>query len=155
MCVSPNSGTRSGSYAAHGVRTSVRCQGGGGVTAPAPMAVSRRSPESFHMWCSSMKERGGAFEAPECRGRTHDVDRNQAQPRRGVAQTREQGSGDEQGRHEGELTELDADIEREQRERDLTVGQPDLAQRARESETVQEAERHGHEPGHPAEERAA
>ena len=53
--------------------------------------------------------------------------------------------GDEQ-----QLADLDADVEEQQRERDVPFGQADLAQRAGKAEAVQEAERERDEPRRPA-----
>ena len=53
------------------------------------------------------------------------------------------------GRHEGELPELDAKVEEQQRQRDRVLRQPDLRERAGEAEAVQQTEGEGHDPGQP------
>ena len=47
---------------------------------------------------------------------------------------------------EAELTEFDADVEEEQRERDGVLRETDFAQRAGEAESVQQAEYEGNDP---------
>ena len=49
-------------------------------------------------------------------------------------------------RDEGELPDLDAEIEEQERERNRVLRQADLAERAGEAEAMQQAEREGHEP---------
>ncbi len=49
-------------------------------------------------------------------------------------------------RDERELSELDADVEGKERERDVTLRKPEVRERAREAEAVQQAEGEGHEP---------
>ena len=56
------------------------------------------------------------------------------------------------GEHDGdeqELACLDAQVEEQQRDRDVALRQPDLAQGAGEAEAVQQPERERHDPGHP------
>ena len=52
-------------------------------------------------------------------------------------------------RNEQQLAELNADVEKQQREWYASFGQTDLAQRARKSETVEQAERERDDPRRP------
>ncbi len=52
-------------------------------------------------------------------------------------------------RHEQQLARLDAEVEEQQRQRNLGRGQTDLAERARKAQAVQQAEGEGDQPGEP------
>ena len=56
---------------------------------------------------------------------------------------------------EGKVSELDADVEQQQRERDVPLRQPDLAQAAREAQPVQQTEAERDEPRLPLRQRQA
>jgi hypothetical protein len=74
-----------------------------------------------------------------------------ARPRKGAAR-RSAPRGQQQ--YEAELGDLDAGVEGEERQRQRVLRQPDLAQRAREAEAVEEAEARREQPG-PARQRPA
>src|SRR5262245_46339315 len=99
---------------------------------------------------SSRYEPGDTFDEPERREGSDRERRGRIRvagdPRRN---RRAPGDGDraENGGDESEPPELGADVEREQRERNVAGRQPDLGQRAREAEPVQQAETERDDPG--------
>src|SRR5262249_9111901 len=102
-----------------------------------------------HAGLSGSADRGlESGEHPVRREAAHRVDRDEVEPR-GPARERapQEEAADQHGGHEGELAELDADVEGEERERKIVLGETDLAESAREAESVEQAEDEGHEPG--------
>src|SRR5690606_17528868 len=91
---------------------------------------------------SSVENGRGALDRPE-RGNGSDHVGRRARPSDGLGQRRAAPSPNaaEHGRDEQELTELDADVEEQQRDRHRVLRQADLGERAGEAETVQEPER--------------
>jgi hypothetical protein len=66
-----------------------------------------------------------------------------------------EGRGDEEhGADEGELAQLDADVEGEERQRDLRRGQADFGQGSGKAQAVQQTETGGDRPGGPLRQRS-
>ena len=87
----------------------------------------------------------GAFDDPKHRDAADGVGRKNRRPFRQADAPQQR---DDAERHDDkrELPGLDAEIEKEQRERDVVRRQSDLAQRAREAEAVQQSKRSRDQP---------
>jgi len=111
----------------------------------APPAAHRRRLADARR--SASEEQRRALETPEHGERSHDVGGRERQPRRPAREQANDAPARGRGRRdEAELSELDADVEREERERDLARRQPDLRERAGKTEPVQEPKRSRHHP---------
>src|SRR5262249_25069285 len=96
-------------------------------------------------------QRERALDAPqrgEGSNRVHGDPRRRREPRR-----REGATDDEDEPDEAELPDLDPDVEGEEGGRDLAGREPDLGERAREAEPVEQPEHARHQPGRASHER--
>src|SRR5262245_26063695 len=97
---------------------------------------SLRSEHSYH-----------ALDGPECADRAYGITWKQLQSIRPAPLQNPEGALDRQHQDdEAELTELDADVEAHQGERQVLTRQARIGQRRREAEAMQQAERERDDP---------
>src|SRR5438034_902309 len=97
---------------------------------------------------ASAEDRPRPLEPPGGGEGAHRVDRHAPHPRWHEIERAARGAAErEDGQDERELPQLDAGVERHERERDVARREPRRAQGCREAEAVEEAEDGGHRPG--------